>query len=476
MTDTATDTTSASQIIDALKEKADKILAAALGSTPLQSFQIGSLGNFYYNWQDTSDVTQFNQLTYNWISSNLKAGAMPLQLDQSFTDLYMTALQSISWSLSNDDQATLNAAADKTTKQAAAVQNAWIKAFKTFPAGDGQPIDRIAGEIATKWASPPSDLVSLQNALNLRGLLNKMPASGAPVLDVFVTWLNSMSAVLSLQNSVSVNNAYLARALAAVRTATSANGGIVLDDAHNSVVPAYQVANQVSDIQNALETGPTVTTSMTVSRSTEDEFKVTVEGGASIDIPVASFLGVSVGGSASYFSDNIATSNATTTVTMSFPGVNLVNYGPVRFEMTGASSSWYWIDPIRHAVQNVGQEDDVSGFKFSPDPKIDFSEAGDFGYIMGVAISGYPTITITAETADYQKIQETFEQNASSEVSFLGIPLASASESTYSNHVTVDESSSTVTITIAPPQELVAGTVNSAQAWVLGVQPNYPAV
>ena len=473
MTDTTTDTTNAAPIIDALKDKADAILSSALGSTPLQPFQIGSLGNFYYNWQDTSDVTQFNQLTYNWISSNLKAGAMPLQLDQSFTDLYMTALQSISWSLSTDDQAKLNAAADKTTKQAAAVQNAWLAAFKKFPDGDGQPIDRIAGEIATKWASPPTDLVAMQNSLNLRAMLNKMPPSGAPVLDVFVNWLNAMSAVLSLQNSVSVNNAYLARALAAARNATAANGGIVLDDAKNSVVPAYQVANQVADIQNALETGPSVTTSMTVSRSSEDEFRVSVDGGAAIDIPVLSFLGVSVGGNASYFSDNIATSSATTTVTMSFPGVNLVNFGPVRFEMTGASSSWYWIDPIRHAVQNGVQ--DVSGFKFSPDPAIDFSEAGPFGYVMGVAISGYPTITITTETADYQKIQETFEQNASSEVSFLGIKLASASESTYSNHVTVDEANSSVTITIAPPQELVAGTVNSAQAWVLGVQPNYPA-
>jgi len=28
---------------------------------------------------------------------------------------------------------------------------------------------------------------------------------------------------------------------------------------------------------------------------------------------------------------------------------------------------------------------------------------------------------------------------------------------------------------LAPPQELVAGTVNASQAWVLGVQPNYPA-
>lgn len=468
-----TDTTSpAAAIIDALKDKANAILTAALGSTPLQAFQIGSLGNFPYNWQLTSDVTKFNAPTYDWIISNLKANTAPLQLDvTSFTDLYLQALPDISWSLSSADQATLNKDSSNATTQAAALQNAWLAAYGSFPTGSGEPIDLITGQIATTWASPATDLQSMQTALNLSTLLNKMPASGAPILPVLTDWLNALSAGLSLQNSVSINNAYLSRARTAAQTPTANNGGLAVSD--GTVQPAYQIAQSPGFIQNSLSKNPSISSTMTVSASSENEVKVSVDGSASIDIPVTDFLDISVGGEAHYFSDKLVTSSTTTTVTMTFPGVTLVNFGPVPFQLTGASTSWFWIDPIRHAVANGSQ--DVSGFKFSPDPAIDFSDSGPFGYVMGVAISGYPTIIITTTTSDFQSIQETFQQNATSEVSFLGIPLASASESSYSNKVSVDESTSTVTITISPPEELVSTTVNSAQAWVLGVQPNYPA-
>lgn len=460
----------ASVIIDALKAKANSVLSSALGSTPLQGFAITSQGNFPYNWQDTQNVTQFNQPTYTWISSNLKAGATPLELDGSFVNLYIQALSAISWSLSKADQATLNIAASNATKQAAAVQNAWLQAFKKLPAGSS-PIDDIAKIITTTWASTPTTLMAIQNSINLGKLLDQTPASGQAVLPVFVSWLNAIGSSLSLQNNVTMNNAYLGRALAAVQNATSGNGGLLLND--GTTVPAFRVANQNSDIQNALASGSPVTMSMTVSRSTSNEFTVSVEGQTGFSIPVLDFLTIGIGGNASYFSSDLATTDNETTVDMSFPGANLVNFGPVAFTETGSSSSWFWMDPIRQAIANGAN--DVSGFKFSPVPPIDFSPAGPFGFVMGVAISGYPTMTITIKSSSYQKIQKTFQQTASSSVSFLGIQLASASESTYSNNVQVDAASSTVTITLAPPQELVAGTVNAAQGWVLGVQPSYPA-
>lgn len=460
----------ASVIINELKSKANSVLAAALGSTPLDAFAITSLGNFPYNWQDTLNVTKFNALTYNWISSNLKAGATPLQLDGSFTNLYIQAITAISWSLSKSDQALLNNAANAATVQAAAVQNAWIAAFGSLPPGTN-PISDIAGIIATTWASQPTTLQAIQNSLSLSDLLDLTPAAGQPVLPVFVNWLNAIGSQLSLQNSVSMNNGYLRRARQAAQQATTTNGGLALNN--GTTVPAYQVANQVADIQNALQTGSPVTMSMTVTRSTTDEFTVSVEGKTGFSIPVLDFLSIGIGGNANYFSSDLATTDNETTVEMSFPGVNLVNFGPVPFQQTGTSLSWYWMDPIVQAIKNGTS--DVSGFKFSPVPPIDFSSSGPFGFVMGAAISGYPTITITIKSASYSKIQKTFQQTVSSSVSFLGIELASASESTYSNNVVVDAANSTVTITLSPPQSLVAGTVNASQAWVLGVQANYPA-
>lgn len=464
--------TNAAVIINELKEQANEALSAALGSTPLQAFNIGSNGNFPYYWQDTRNVTLFNSLTYDWISKGLKAGSSPLQLDQTFTNLYIDAVTKISWSLSTSDQAKLNQVAANATQQQAAVQNAWIAAFGKLPDGKN-PIDDIAGEIATKWAEPATTLQDIKTSINLNKLLNKQPAAGASVLPIFVNWLNAMSAGLSLQNSISINNAYLSRATDAVQSPASDNGGLKLND-NDRIVPAYQVSTDMPTILNALKAGkPAVKLHMDVTRTTENEFTVKVNGKAGITIPIFELIAIDVSGSAGYFSSDIATTKNTTTIDMTFPGVNLVNFGPVDFQQSGGSRSWFWMDPIRQAIANGDK--DVSGFKFSPKPGIDFTKAGPFAYLIGVAMSSYPTITITVTSADYQKIQKTFEQSVSVGISFLGIKLASASESTYSNKVTTDASNSSVTITISPPPELVAGTQNTARGWILGVQPNYPA-
>jgi hypothetical protein len=95
---------------------------------------------------------------------------------------------------------------------------------------------------------------------------------------------------------------------------------------------------------------------------------------------------------------------------------------------------------------------------------------------MGAAISNYPSMEITVKSSSYQKIQQTFEQSASVGISFLGIPLGiGGRESSYSNKVTTSSTDSTVTITLNPPTELVAGSAVDSVGWVLGVQPDYPA-
>jgi hypothetical protein len=463
----------ASQIIDMLKSQANDILGSAVGSVPLRAFATGANGGLPYNWQDSLNVTLFNKKTYDWIGSGLKAGGGPVGQDGVFTNLYIRALSSVSWSLSEADQATLNRDQERATQQAMALQNAWIAAFGGLPAGDN-PINAIATEIATKWANPPATLTAIKNSINLDQLLNTTPAAGEPVRPVFVNWLNALGASVSLQNNVTMNNAYAARALAAVQSPSENNGALKLND--QSLVPAYQVSTPVNVIQNAMNAGtPKIVLDMTVQRSSESEFTVKASGGTSFAVPVLEFLSVGVSAHANYFASDIATASNTTTVHMEFPGVNLVNFGPVNFQETGASKYWFWMDPIREAIRNRGRETVVSGFKFAPDPGIDFSAAGPFGYLQGVAISSYPTIVVTVKSADYRRIQQTFEQSVSSRVSFLGITLASATESTCSNKVSVDAASSTVTITISPPPTLVAGTSNDQRGWVLGAQPVYPA-
>ncbi|MEA3035878.1 MAG: hypothetical protein QOH04_1643 [Sphingomonadales bacterium] len=466
-------TTDPSVIINLLKEEARQQLGPVFGSAQLEAFQVTGQGQFYYNWQDSVNIDRFNKQTYNWISSNVKAGGAPIMLDQSFNNLYLQVIQSIYYGLSSADQSVLNNASANSVQQAGAVQRAWKSAFGSLPAASANqtPIQAIAAQIVT-WASPTTTLQAIRKSTNINNLLNNVPAGADAVVPVFVNYLNALGPAVSLQDTLNANANYLQAAVNAIKSPSTGNGGLTLND--GSVVPAYQVTTQVSDILNSLKSGtPQVSVEMTVSRSTEDEFRVSVSGSTGFSIPILDFLTIGVSGEASYFSDNLATTSNETSVSMTFPGVNYVTFQPVAMTLSGNTSSWFWVDPIRQAIANTGK--DVSSFKFAPLPNVDFTAVGAFGYLQGVVISSYPTITITTKTSNYQKVQKTFEQSSSVSVSFLGIPLGSSSESTYSNHVTVDASSSTVTITLSPPPNLVAGTQNDSQAWVLGVVPNYPA-
>jgi hypothetical protein len=303
-------------------------------------------------------------------------------------------------------------------------------------------------------------------------LLNKTPASGKPIIPVLANYLNALGSAISLENNSTMNQAYLGRALAAVQTPKADNGGLLTDD--NLFHPAYQIATQLSDILNGLKaTGNAISLEMSVSRFSENEFSVSIAGGTNFKIPILDLFTLSVGAEASYFSEHIATSSNKTEIELTYTGVTLVNYGPVAYDLSMPDKYWYWTKPIKDAIKNG--DSNVSGFKFSPKPQIDFSESGPFGYVTGVAISNYPSVKITVTSSNYESIKKTFEQEVKVGLSFLGIPLGiKGSKSTYSHSVSVHSSSQTVTITLNPPQELIAGNSLDSVGWVLGVQTEYP--
>ncbi|MFY0310299.1 hypothetical protein ACFMBG_10475 [Leisingera sp. D0M16] len=467
--------TPADQIIDYLKDQANTILSSALGSSKLQGFAVTSLGNMPYVWQDPSTL-KFNTQTYTWIKSNLRSSTVPYQFDPGtdFTNQYLNTASKIGWSLSSGDQAKLNAAAANATQQQAAVLNTWQSQMGELPPGK-QPIDGIAEIITTEWADPPTTLTALQNSINPDQLLNKVPASGGPVVPVFMNWINALGAAVPLQNQITMNNAYLKRAIQAIQQPSETNGGLTLND--GSVEPAYAVSTPVADIENALKNASNkIELSMDVKRATSDEFQVSISGGGGFSVPVFDFLTLDVGGSSSYFSSDIATTSNETTVNMTFTGVNLVNYGPPAFSQAGQTKYWFWMDPVNEAIKNGYPAKDVSAFKFVSQPPVsDWGDSGPFGYLAGAAISNYPSIEIVVKSSSYQQIEKTFQQSASVGISFFGIRLGGGKEGSYSHSVTTDSSSSTVKITLTPPASMVAGTVVDSRGWVLGVQPIFPA-
>ncbi|QXU43606.1 hypothetical protein [Pedobacter sp. D749] len=461
----------APEIIDALKEQATTLLSSVL-KEPLTDFDASNLGNFPYYYLNPNNL-QFNATTYEWISTALTANATPVTLGEPFVNIYTQALASVGYKLSKADQAALNAAQKAATNQQMALLTLWTSIYGPVKAtSKQQPIDIIMSTIATTWASPATDLYTIQRTKNLAKLLNKTPASGQPVLPVFANYLNALGSSISLQNATTMNTGYLSTVLDNVQDATADNGGMLLDDSATTYHPAYAVSTPLSDIINGLSaTSNKIELNMTVTRSSKSEVEINIKGGARFKIPIASFLTLSVNGSASYFSDTIATASNTISVRMTFTGVTLVNYGPASFNVA-TGLKWSWMKPITDAIRNGSK--DVSGFVFSPKPGIDFSEGGPFSFLTGVAISNYPSVEITVQSKSYESIKETIKQTVSLGISFLGISLGGGSESTYSHNASSSSSSSTVTITLDPPADMIAGTNESSRAWVLGAETSYP--
>ncbi len=475
---TAPDT---SKILDELKSQAISILQPVLGSKTLNSFELGSRGNYPFNWQNSFNVTQNNQLNYDWISSNiLQAGGDVIIQGQSiFTNEYLDVLLKISYALSKSDQDAVSKANIAATIQASALQNAYIAAFGALPVipTGSSPLNAILTIIQTTWASSGTvTLMQIQESFNLNQLLDKTPASGKQVLPTLSAYLNAINSVISLVNASSSNTGYLSRAQMAIQSPTATNGAIPVakDGATPTISPAYTVSPQMSDTQNALSSGRNkITLSMSLSRSTSNQYTVSISGRAGFNIPILSFFSLNIGGSASYFQDKIATTSNTVSIEMTYPGVNLVTFGPKPFSQVGQTNSWFWLAPIKEAIANEGK--DVSGFKFSPKPSTDFSTKGTFGFLEGLAIAGYPTVVIKVTSSDFNTITTEIKQSATVSASFLGIPLGSSTESTFSKNVDTNASTKTVTITLAPPAELVGGTANDSLAWILGAVPNFPA-
>lgn len=472
----ALDAPSAPEIIESLKTKAQAAIGSALGTQPLVAFNSGALGNFPYYYTDPNNL-MFNSLTYNWMNNSMSSDVPPIQQmpGSLFTNSMLDVLATVTYSLSKADQAKLNNAYSAAQNQQGALLTAWKAAYGTLPtpAKNQTIIDAIMTIVTTTWATPATTASAMQNSTNLGVLLNNAPNSGRALFPVLGNYLNALGDSMSLFNAQLMRNAYIAQALAALQTPTQANGAMQLNDNTSTWYPAYTVNTPLNQIINGLSGTSSVQLEMEVNIASETEYSVSIDGKAGFTIPFLDFFTLGIKGSASYFHDEIVKQSSSVTVNMTFTGVTVVSYAPNAFNES-TQQNWFIVQPILDAIKNNGN--DVSGYHFSPNPGTEFGPTGSFGILQGLAISNYPSVEIVITSDNFQSIQTTFQQQVSTSLSFLGIPLASASESTYSNSASSNESNSTVTITFDPPPNMVAGTSVQSTGWVLGVQTLYPTV
>lgn len=445
-------------------------LAIPAGYRP---FSVGALGNFPYYWQDPATLL-FNTKTYQWIAAGLKAGSNPVQLDGFFTNRFIRLLGSISYGLSTADQAQLDRAQATATNEQRALLQAWRSAFGALP-GDaaGSPvINLIMEEIACTWASPATDLNTLSAAADPSVLLNRTPPAGQSVLSALCDYLAAIKSSVPLLNEVTRNSGLLSRALTALQDPTTENGALMLSD--RSLVPAYAVQTPVHDILAGLAMtteSRTVRLALDVKSGGIGAHEVAINGGVTARVPTTQILGLGSRASNDILGSILSVGGAqdTVRVTADFPGVTTVCFAPCAF-LIGAFKNWFWTEPIIQAVRNG--KNDVSGFKFTPDPPFDLSEEGPVGCVTSVIISRNPSIKVATSQPLGSRLADAVTSTPGGELSFLGRSLGTLGAADGYELAEV-RSTPSEQVTLRPVPNLGSGVLVDARAWVLAVKTEF---
>lgn len=468
-------TDKAALVLSTLKDQANDLLSAA-HNVQLRMFHAQGSGNFPYYLRDPR-TRLFNEKTYSWINQCLEKSknGSPVSLDGDYNGKFLRAITATTFTLSSPDQSKLNEVKRNAQDQQGALLDAWEEAFGEIPSGKA-PINKVFETILTDWVTKEgTTLQDLLVAPDLFEALGKAPAAAMTVIPVVGNYLNAIEAGIPLQNSLSLNNGILKSVRNAINYPSKKNGGIQLNDGTEDYVPEYPVSTSQANILDGLKSDNNVEIHMKMSEFTSNETSLSIGGDASFKMPLG-FFDLDLGAKVSYFTKSVTKKSRSIEIDMTFSGVTLAKFGPEAFKVSGRKG-WHYNDAIKEAVANGSQ--DISGFKFSPKPNIDFGEGGDFGVINAVAICQYPKMKIKVTSSDYKKIESDFKADANAEikVDFLGMPLGAGLKGSYSQgDVYIDEAEGSVTIEINPPLNTVAEKATEATAFVLGVQTEYSAI
>jgi hypothetical protein len=455
----------------------DPFVAAKGSSSNFVPFFSSGIGNFPYYYLDPSSLL-FNALTYNWINTSLNNNIAPImQGGGLFSNYFLNAISKTTYSLSSADQATLNAAQANAINQQLALLLQWRTVFGSIPPARGsmQPIDQVINTICTEWAIGPTDFLTLLNAPDISVLLNNTPANAQSIIPYLSAYIKAIDGAGALLSATTMNNGYLRQALAALQSPSATNGGIVVNN--QFTYPAYEVTTPLPDIIAGLDDGSkTIVVDIMIALLSDGQISIDIEGTENFDAMAGDLLRITLDDDPNYFHTIIAGSNSPIHLQLIFKGVTVVNFGPVAFDKA-ASKNWYWPEAILNAVENGTK--DVTGFKFAPNPGIDFGNNGPFGFLAAMIISNQPTIEFTIGNMDSNAVQAKVKSSSAVKISLLNTPLGmpdnpvnitSAAMSGFSG-----ETENSIVIDPAP-MLLQAGPSIDARAWVHAVQTVFPAV
>ena len=376
------------------------------------------LGGFPYYWQDPATL-QFNADTYRWIISAVNGGANPAQLSGLFPNRCITALGSISYSLSNAEQQRLASASADIQIAQADLLTAWKAAFgSTWDGEAGRPIDVVVETIAKTWANPATDLKSLVSASDLAAFLPRAPAEAKTggILPVLKAYLAAIAVADRWLDMVSRQNGFLQRARAALQIPTRQNGGLTLNN--GSIVPAYRVETPLSSILRGLSNqNASLDAGFIAQRNSSSSISVAYNNEKPEVGDPTSFLALETGAGEELIGTAIAAAGKPVSIAARFEGVTRVSFAPMFFD-TATLRGWFWTKAIEQAVKQAGPG--AGGFGFSPKPPIDFSPQGQFGWLTGLVIARYPSLSIDLDAPVATRITNVVNGDKGAVLKLLG--------------------------------------------------------
>jgi hypothetical protein len=453
----------------------DPFVAAKDLSGSFAPFFSGGMGNFPYYYLDPASLL-FNVRTYNWINTSLANNASPImQGNGLFSNYFLNAISKVTYSLSSTDQATLNAAQANAINQQMSLLLQWRTVFGSIPSPSGgmQPIDQVINTICTEWAIGPTDFLTLLNATDINTVLNNVPENAHSIIPYLAAYTKAIDGAGVLLNATSMNNGYLRRALTALQSPAVSNGGIVAND--QFTYPAYEVTTPLQDIIAGLDdNSKTIVIDIMISLRSDGNISIDIEGTETFDAIADDLLRIAIDDDPNYFHTIIEGCNSPMHLQLTFKGVTVVNFGPVAFDHV-SGKNWYWAEAILNAAENGTK--DVTGFKFSPNPGIDFSDSGPFGFITAMIISSQPTIEFTIGNMDSDAVQAKVQSSSAINISLLNTPIGTEGPINITSAVMPGQDKTLQHSIIIEPAPMLAqaGPAIDSRAWVHGVQTVFPA-
>lgn len=471
----STNTNLQSAILQAIQQAAQPT-ATAKNMPNMLIVDEGGLGDFPWYWQSG---TNFNAKTYNWLNNVFAYNTVDKYLSSNqanYLTSYYDVLMDTSYVLSAADEGALNAANLANATIVNSIISDWTTTQGAFPAGTNTQNAQLAYVTSQVlgWGAPGLTLGTLRASLNPMSLLPNVPLGANGLVSDLMTYLGDTSSIANIQAAVVSFNNQLAQTRANVVPAPASVGPgwmqIVDGSGILQIVPQINIAESTAVIQNNLlpggGQGTRIVTTLSASKASSNTVNVSASGGISGFGSVLDLFGIFGEASASYNLWSFDSAVTAVDIEIAFNGVTTVTPSPASYSVS-TGKGWWNPAPIASAAKyNPAQ----SGYKFMPDPGIDFGPMGGFGQISRLLISQQPVFTLTFYTSNYESFSQKITQNSSWGVSFLGIPLAGGSQSYFQANTKQDANANTVTITMTPVGITTPVTPADQLAYVIGAE------